>query len=54
MTARPGKVKGIIEAKIPRPRDYIGDDYLAVRKQALLLLEEEVQKEISQNRDRPL
>jgi NitT/TauT family transport system ATP-binding protein len=49
MTARPGKVKGIIEANIPRPRDYTGDDYLAIRKQVLVLLEEEVQKEISQN-----
>jgi len=46
MTARPGKVKGIIEANIPRPRDYTGEDYLAVRKQVLDLLEEEVQREI--------
>ena len=54
MTARPGKVKGIIEANIPRPRDYTGDDYLAVRKQVLVLLEEEVQKEILQKRHTPL
>jgi NitT/TauT family transport system ATP-binding protein len=49
MTARPGKVKGIIEANIPRPRDYTGEDYLTVRKQVLDLLEEEVQKEREAN-----
>jgi len=46
MTARPGKVKGIIEANIPRPRSSTSNDFLAMRKQVLDLLDEEVQKEI--------
>ena len=49
MTARPGKVKGILEATFPRPRDYTGDDFLAVRREVLGLLEEEVKKEIEMN-----
>lgn len=47
---RSGRIKGIIEANLPRPRDYTGEDYLEVRKQVLDLLEEEVQKEIQMNR----
>ncbi|MBN1547860.1 MAG: ABC transporter ATP-binding protein [Syntrophaceae bacterium] len=46
LTARPGKVKGIISADIPRPRKSTNDDFLAIRKHTLDLLEEEVQKEI--------
>ena len=50
MTARPGKVKGTLEANSPRPRDYVGDDFLALRREILGLLEEEVEKEIRINR----
>jgi NitT/TauT family transport system ATP-binding protein len=44
LTARPGKVKGIVQVDLPRPRDYTGSDYLSVREKILGLLEEEVLK----------
>jgi len=50
MTARPGKIKGIIEATIPRPRISTSNDFLAMREQVLGLLDEEVQKEIVMDR----
>lgn len=46
MTARPGKVKGVVNADIPRPRKSTSDVFLALRKHVLDLLEEEVQREI--------
>jgi NitT/TauT family transport system ATP-binding protein len=46
MTARPGKVKGIIHVDLPRPRDYTGEEYLSIRKEVLDLLEEEVKKSL--------
>lgn len=54
MTARPGTVKGCIEVNLPRPRDYTGKGYLAVREQVLDLLEEEVLKEINLDTSRDL
>ena len=50
MTARPGMVKGVFESNLPRPRDYTGEAYLALRKNVLDLLAEEVQKEIQMDR----
>jgi NitT/TauT family transport system ATP-binding protein len=50
MTARPGSVKGIFDSDLPRPRDYTGEAYLALRKNVLDLLAEEVQKEIQMDR----
>ena len=44
MTARPGKIKGIVNIDLPRKRSYVEDHYLDYRKQILDLLEEEVEK----------
>jgi NitT/TauT family transport system ATP-binding protein len=49
MTARPGKVKAIVNIDIPRPRDYTEDHYLEERKLILSYLDSEVEKEQSQN-----
>jgi NitT/TauT family transport system ATP-binding protein len=42
LTARPSKVKGIIDIDIPRPRSYTDENYLDVRERILGLLDEEV------------
>lgn len=44
MTARPGNIKGVIDVPLPRPRDYVGDEFLSIRKEVLSLLEEEVRR----------
>jgi NitT/TauT family transport system ATP-binding protein len=46
LSARPGRVKGVLRADLPRPRSYTGEDFLALRREVLRLLEEEVRKEI--------
>ncbi len=50
MTARPGTVKHIFESSITRPRDYVSDAYISLRKRVLTSLEEEVDKEIRMDR----
>lgn len=50
MTARPGKVKGVIEVKLARPRSYTSEKFLRIRKKVLKLLEEEVLKSLKEKR----
>jgi NitT/TauT family transport system ATP-binding protein len=50
MTARPGKIKGMIQIDLPRHRSYIEDEYLHYRQMILDLLEEEVEIEIAKDR----
>ena len=54
MTARPGTVKGSVRVDLPRPRNYTGEDYLAVREEVLGLLEEEVMKGLQQHQSQTL
>lgn len=42
LTARPSKVKGIVDIDIPRPRSYTDEKYLHIREGILRLLDEEV------------
>jgi NitT/TauT family transport system ATP-binding protein len=51
LTARPSRVKGIVDIDIPRPRSYTDDEYLHVRETILGLLDEEVTKAF--DKDRP-
>ncbi|HUV15325.1 MAG TPA: ABC transporter ATP-binding protein [Pelolinea sp.] len=53
MTARPGRIKGMVRIDLPRPRSYVEDHYLQYRKQILDLLEEEVEKELKEDGGHP-
>jgi NitT/TauT family transport system ATP-binding protein len=44
MTARPGKVREVIEITLPRPRDRTSPEFISVRGEVLAELEEEFEK----------
>ncbi len=44
MTARPGKVREIVEVGLPRPRDRMSQEFIAVRGKVLAELDEEFEK----------
>jgi len=44
MTARPGKVRELIEVSLPRPRDRTSSEFLAIRSKVLAELEEEFER----------
>jgi len=51
MTARPGKIKDIVEVNLTRPREYTDENFLKVREKVLSLLESEVEKSMHQKQE---
>ena len=43
MTARPGRIKEIVNIKLPRPRDVTSAEFNEIRRYVASLLESEVQ-----------
>ena len=50
MTARPGRVKDVIDVSLSRPRSYTSEKYLKIREKVLKLLEEEVLKSVKKEK----
>ncbi len=53
MTARPGRIKEIVQVDLPRPRDVTAPDFNATRRRVAALLEDEVQKAFAAMRGSP-
>lgn len=54
MTARPGRIKKILDVELERPRDFTSEEFFKYRKEALSYLDEEVKKSIVQIRNKNL
>jgi NitT/TauT family transport system ATP-binding protein len=50
LTARPSRVKGIVDIDLPRPRSYTDEGYLHQREEILSLLDEEVARAFDKER----